>query len=115
MPQMNMIEAIRDALDVKMSQDPDVLVFGEDVGYFGGVFRATAGLQDTHGLHRCFDTPIIFIRLMIKLPRKRRGFAIGPMEISQRRLQSARLWVAAFMAAPPIVNPRKLYSPILRV
>ena len=58
MPQMNMIEAIRDALDVKMSQDSDVLVFGEDVGYFGGVFRATAGLQETHGLHRCFDTPI---------------------------------------------------------
>ena len=58
MPEMNMIEAIRDALDVKMSQDSDVLVFGEDVGYFGGVFRATAGLQETHGLHRCFDTPI---------------------------------------------------------
>ena len=58
MPQMNMIEAIRDALDVKMSQDPNVLVFGEDVGYFGGVFRATAGLQETHGIHRCFDTPI---------------------------------------------------------
>jgi 2-oxoisovalerate dehydrogenase E1 component beta subunit len=58
MAQLNMIEAIRDALDVKMSQDPDVLVFGEDVGYFGGVFRCTAGLQETHGLHRCFDTPI---------------------------------------------------------
>ncbi|MGB0907376.1 MAG: alpha-ketoacid dehydrogenase subunit beta [Maricaulaceae bacterium] len=58
MPQMSMIEAIRDALDVKMSQDPDVLVFGEDVGYFGGVFRCTAGLQEKHGLHRCFDTPI---------------------------------------------------------
>ncbi len=58
MPQMNMIEAIRDALDVKMGQDKDVLVFGEDVGYFGGVFRCTAGLQEKHGLHRCFDTPI---------------------------------------------------------
>ena len=58
MARMNMIEAIRDALDVKMSQDPDVLVFGEDVGYFGGVFRCTAGLQEKHGLHRCFDTPI---------------------------------------------------------
>ena len=58
MPQMNMIEAIRDALDVKMSHDPDVLVFGEDVGYFGGVFRCTDGLQEKHGLHRCFDTPI---------------------------------------------------------
>jgi len=55
---MNMIEAIRDAMDVKMHEDPNVLVFGEDVGYFGGVFRCTAGLQETHGLHRCFDTPI---------------------------------------------------------
>ena len=42
---MNMIEAINDALDVMMARDPDVVVFGEDVGYFGGVFRATAGLQ----------------------------------------------------------------------
>lgn len=55
---MSMIEAIRDALDVKMGQNPDVLVFGEDVGYFGGVFRCTAGLQEKYGLHRCFDTPI---------------------------------------------------------
>ncbi len=55
---MTMIEAIRDALDVTMSQNSDVLVFGEDVGYFGGVFRCTAGLQEKHGLHRCFDTPI---------------------------------------------------------
>lgn len=55
---MSMIEAIRDAMDVKMSMDPNVLVFGEDVGYFGGVFRCTAGLQEKHGLHRCFDTPI---------------------------------------------------------
>ena len=58
MAQMSMIEAIRDAMDVKMSQDSDVLVFGEDVGYFGGVFRATAGLQEKHGKNRVFDTPI---------------------------------------------------------
>lgn len=58
MPDMNMIESIRDAMDVKMTMDPNVLVFGEDVGYFGGVFRCTAGLQEKHGLHRCFDTPI---------------------------------------------------------
>lgn len=58
MPQMSMIEAIRDAMDVKMTEDPNVLTFGEDVGFFGGVFRCTAGLQEKHGLHRCFDTPI---------------------------------------------------------
>eukprot|EP01037_Dinobryon_pediforme_P011691 gene11691-11780_t len=41
-----------------MEQDSAVLTFGEDVGYFGGVFRVTDGLQKRHGLHRCFDTPI---------------------------------------------------------
>lgn len=58
MAQMNMIEAIRSGLDVKLAQDPDVLVFGEDIGYFGGVFRCTAGLQEKHGVHRVFDAPI---------------------------------------------------------
>ena len=55
---LNMIEAINDALDVMLSRDPDVVIFGEDVGYFGGVFRATAGLQKKHGKTRVFDTPI---------------------------------------------------------
>ena len=55
---MTMIQAINSALDVMLARDPDVLVFGEDVGYFGGVFRATEGLQAKHGLTRCFDTPI---------------------------------------------------------
>lgn len=55
---LNMIEAINDALDVMLARDPDVIVFGEDVGYFGGVFRATAGLQKKHGRTRVFDTPI---------------------------------------------------------
>ncbi len=58
MAELNMIRAINDALDVMLSRDPDVLVFGEDVGYFGGVFRATDGLQAHHGAKRCFDTPI---------------------------------------------------------
>jgi 2-oxoisovalerate dehydrogenase E1 component subunit beta len=40
-----MIQAIRDALDVKLADDENIVVFGEDVGYFGGVFRATQGLQ----------------------------------------------------------------------
>ena len=58
MPTMNMIQAINSALDVMLGRDPDVLVFGEDVGYFGGVFRATDGLAAKHGVTRCFDTPI---------------------------------------------------------
>jgi 2-oxoisovalerate dehydrogenase E1 component beta subunit len=58
MATMNMIQALNSALDVSLAKDPDVLVFGEDVGYFGGVFRVTEGLQKKHGLTRCFDTPI---------------------------------------------------------
>jgi 2-oxoisovalerate dehydrogenase E1 component beta subunit len=55
---MTMIEAINDALHVMMERDPDVVIMGEDVGYFGGVFRATAGLQAAFGKSRVFDTPI---------------------------------------------------------
>ena len=58
MPTMNMIQALNSALDVMLTKDPNVLTFGEDVGYFGGVFRVTDGLQKKHGLTRCFDTPI---------------------------------------------------------
>src|SRR5690242_19333973 len=58
MPRMTMIEAIRDAMDVMMDRDDDVVVFGEDVGFFGGVFRATQGLQAKYGTSRCFDAPI---------------------------------------------------------
>lgn len=53
-----MIEAVRSAMDVSMAQDDNVVVFGEDVGYFGGVFRCTQGLQAKYGKTRCFDTPI---------------------------------------------------------
>jgi 2-oxoisovalerate dehydrogenase E1 component beta subunit len=55
---MTMIEAVRSAMDVSMGRDENVVVFGEDVGYFGGVFRATQGLQAKYGKTRCFDAPI---------------------------------------------------------
>ena len=55
---MNMIEAINSALDLMLAKDPEVVIMAEDVGYFGGVFRATAGLQKKHGKTRVFDTPI---------------------------------------------------------
>jgi 2-oxoisovalerate dehydrogenase E1 component beta subunit len=58
MAAMTMIQALNSAMDVMLGRDPDVLVFGEDVGYFGGVFRATEGLQKKYGVTRCFDTPI---------------------------------------------------------
>ena len=55
---MTMVEAIRDAHVVAMERDDRVVVFGEDVGFFGGVFRCTQGLQERFGDHRCFDAPI---------------------------------------------------------
>ncbi|AVA25663.1 alpha-ketoacid dehydrogenase subunit beta [Rhizobium sp. NXC24] len=58
MARMTMIEAVRSAMDVSMAEDDTVVVFGEDVGYFGGVFRCTQGLQAKYGKTRCFDTPI---------------------------------------------------------
>jgi len=57
-PQMNMVEAIRSAMDVMLDRDPNVIILGEDVGYFGGVFRCTDGLQRKYGEHRVIDAPI---------------------------------------------------------
>ncbi len=58
MPAQNMIQALNSALDLKLTDDPGVLAFGEDVGYFGGVFGVTRGLQEKHGTTRVFDAPI---------------------------------------------------------
>jgi len=58
MAQMNMIQALNSAMDIMLGRDPSVVVLGEDVGYFGGVFRVTDGLQRKYGEHRVLDTPI---------------------------------------------------------
>ena len=58
MASMTMIQALRSAMDVMLERDPDVVVFGQDVGYFGGVFRCTEGLQSKYGTSRVFDAPI---------------------------------------------------------
>ncbi|GIP14900.1 2-oxoisovalerate dehydrogenase subunit beta [Paenibacillus montaniterrae] len=58
MAQMNMLEAIRDAMRVELNRDPNVVIFGEDVGHVGGVFRVTEGLQKEFGEDRVFDTPL---------------------------------------------------------
>lgn len=55
---MPMNAAIRSAMDVMLERDDDVVVFGQDVGYFGGVFRCTEGLQAKYGAERVFDAPI---------------------------------------------------------
>ncbi|NNJ65615.1 MAG: alpha-ketoacid dehydrogenase subunit beta, partial [Xanthomonadales bacterium] len=55
---MNMIQAIHSAHDVMLERDDTVVVLGQDVGYFGGVFRCTDGLQKKYGEHRVIDAPI---------------------------------------------------------
>ena len=66
---LNMIQALNEAMDICMARDPDIVVMGEDVGYFGGVFKATEGLQKKYGKTRVFDTPITECGIM--------GVAVG--------------------------------------
>ena len=77
MASMTMIQALNSAMDTMMAKDPNVLTFGEDVGYFGGVFRCTAGLQEKHGKTRVFDTPISECGII--------GVAVGVATTSWRR------------------------------
>jgi 2-oxoisovalerate dehydrogenase E1 component beta subunit len=58
MAQMNMVQALNSAMDVMLKRDPSVVIMGQDVGYFGGVFRCTDGLQRKYGEHRVIDSPI---------------------------------------------------------
>ena len=59
MAQMNLLHAINDALEIAMKENDRAVCFGEDVGHFGGVFRATSGLQEKFGKLRCFNTPLV--------------------------------------------------------
>jgi 2-oxoisovalerate dehydrogenase E1 component beta subunit len=111
---MNMIQALNSALDVMLAKDPNVLIFGQDVGYFGGVFRVTEGLQKKFGKARCFDTPISELGIV--------GVGIGMavnglrpvVEIqfaTSRRSPCAVLTAAVSSAARPIAKARRLCSP----
>ena len=58
MATLTLVQAVNDALKTAMRTDPNVVVFGEDVGPKGGVFLATEGLTKEFGEERCFDTPL---------------------------------------------------------
>jgi 2-oxoisovalerate dehydrogenase E1 component beta subunit len=58
MVNMNMVLSINSALDAMLERDNNTVVFGQDIGYFGGVFRTCDGLQEKHGKHRVFDAPL---------------------------------------------------------
>ncbi|MDD2513529.1 MAG: alpha-ketoacid dehydrogenase subunit beta, partial [Proteiniphilum sp.] len=55
---MTMVKAINNALDVKLREDENIVIYGEDVGVEGGVFRVTEGLQKKYGAERVFDSPL---------------------------------------------------------
>jgi len=55
---MNMVQALNSAMDIMLGRDPRVVIMGEDIGFFGGVFRCTDGLQRKYGEQRVLDTPI---------------------------------------------------------
>ncbi len=58
MKKMNIVNAVNDAMDIKLAEDNTIIVYGEDVGVEGGVFRVTEGLQKKHGADRVFDCPL---------------------------------------------------------
>lgn len=58
MAKMNLLQAINNALEIAMHENDSAVCFGEDVGHFGGVFRATSNLQEKFGKDRCFNTPL---------------------------------------------------------
>jgi pyruvate dehydrogenase E1 component beta subunit len=96
MPTMNIIEAVRDALRTQMRLDKRVVVLGEDVGKFGGVFRATAGLYDEFGADRVIDTPLAEAGII--------GTAIGMALYGLRPVPEIQFADFIFPAFDQIVN-----------
>jgi 2-oxoisovalerate dehydrogenase E1 component beta subunit len=96
MPTMNIIEAVRDALRTQMRADPRVVVLGEDVGKFGGVFRATSGLYDEFGGDRVIDTPLAEAGII--------GTAIGMALYGLRPVPEIQFSDFIFPAFDQIVN-----------
>jgi 2-oxoisovalerate dehydrogenase E1 component beta subunit len=96
MPVMNIIEAVRSALQTQMRLDPRVVVLGEDIGKFGGVFRATSGLYDEFGADRVIDTPLAEAGII--------GTAIGMAVYGLRPVPEIQFGDFIFPAFDQIVN-----------
>ncbi|MEO8700651.1 MAG: alpha-ketoacid dehydrogenase subunit beta [Kofleriaceae bacterium] len=96
MPTMNIIEAVRDALRTQMRADKRVVVLGEDIGKFGGVFRATSGLFDEFGAARVIDTPLAEAGII--------GTAIGMALYGLRPVPEIQFGDFIFPAFDQIVN-----------
>ena len=96
MPEMNLCQAVNDALRLEMRRDARVVVLGEDVGAFGGVFRTTVGLQEEFGPDRCIDTPLAESGIV--------GTAIGMALYGLRPVPEIQFGDFIFPAFDQIVN-----------
>ena len=96
MPVYNIIQAVNDALRIEMRRNSRVVVLGEDVGRFGGVFRATTGLQDEFGKDRVMDTPLAEAGII--------GTAIGMALYGLRPVAEIQFADFIFPAFDQIVN-----------
>ncbi|MBL4634587.1 MAG: alpha-ketoacid dehydrogenase subunit beta [Kofleriaceae bacterium] len=96
MPTMNIIQAVNSALRIQMTNEPKAIILGEDVGKFGGVFRATAGLFDEFGEDRVIDTPLAEAGII--------GAAIGMAIYGMRPIPEIQFSDFIFPAFDQIVN-----------
>lgn len=96
MPEMNIIQALNQTLHEAFARDPKIVLFGEDVGAFGGVFRVTSGLQKTFGEERCFDTPLSEQGIV--------GFGIGMAQKGMKPICEIQFADYIFPAYDQIVN-----------
>ena len=97
MSQKLLVEAVNDALHVEMERDPAVIVVGEDVGKVGGVFRATAGLQDRFGADRCIDTPLAEAGIL--------GTAVGLCMAGWRPVVEMQYDAFSYPSPDQLINP----------
>ena len=96
MPVMNIIQALNQTLHQAFAKDGRLVLFGEDVGHFGGVFRVTAGLQKEFGEQRCFDTPLSEQGIV--------GFGIGMAQKGMKPICEIQFADYTFPAYDQIVN-----------
>lgn len=96
MPEMNIIQALNLTLHQEFARDPRLVLFGEDAGAFGGVFRVTAELQKVFGVDRCFDTPLCEQGIL--------GFAIGMAQRGLKPICEIQFADYIFPAYDQIVN-----------
>lgn len=96
MAELNIIQALNQTLHQEFAKDSRLVIFGEDTGYFGGVFRVTTGLQEKFGEERCFDTPLAEAGII--------GFGIGMAQKGLKPICEIQFADYIFPAYDQIVN-----------